>query len=79
MSIIQTMQKKSKAPQKMISHIGQYLLPIGRLRKDTGNGYRTRDRAKNDKEASLSVRRAPTTFRQSAGSLQGPLAAALGR
>jgi len=28
----------------MISHMGQYLLPIGRLHKDTGNGYRTRDR-----------------------------------
>jgi hypothetical protein len=63
----------------MILHIGQHLLPVGSPRKDAGNGYRARHRAKNDKEVSLSLRRAPTTFRQSAGSLQSPLAAALGR
>jgi hypothetical protein len=63
----------------MISYASQDSLLVGRLRKDACNGYRTRHRTKNDEEVSLSLRRAPTTFRQSAGSLQSPLAAALGR
>ena len=63
----------------MISNARQHSRLVRRLRKDAGNGYRTRHRAKNDKEVSLSLRRASTTFRQSAGSLQSPLAAALGR
>ena len=62
----------------MISYASQESLLVGRLRKNAGNGYRTRHRTKNDEEVSLSLRRAPT-FRQSAGSLQSPLAAALGR
>jgi hypothetical protein len=63
----------------MISYASQNSLLVGRLHKDAGNGYRTRHRAKNDKEVSLSLRRAPARFRQSAGSLQSLLAAALGR
>src|SRR5205823_281498 len=40
----------------MISHTRQYFLPVGRLRKDAGNGHRTRHRTKNDEEISLPFR-----------------------
>ena len=79
MSIIQMTQKKSKAVQKMISYACQQSLPVGRLDKNTGNGDGACHRAKNNEEAPLPLRCIPTTFRQSAGSLQSPLAVALGR
>src|SRR5690348_3042797 len=60
MTIIQRSQKKSEAVQKMISYARQDSLLVGRLREDAGNGYRTRHRAKNDEEVSLSLGRSPS-------------------
>ena len=37
----------------MISNAGQHFLPVGRLGKNTGNGYGTRHRTKNDEKVSL--------------------------
>src|SRR5204862_2022686 len=53
MVIIQSMQKKSKAPQKMISHIGQHLLPVGRVGKNASYGYGTDHCGKDDDEVTL--------------------------
>ena len=63
----------------MISNARQHSRLVRRLGKDAGNGDRTRHRTNNDEEVPFPLRCAPTTFRQSAGSLQSPLAAALGR
>src|SRR6266496_1702986 len=59
MTIIQPMQKKSKAAQKMISHIGQHLLPVARVGKDAGNRHGTRHCTKNDEEILQTLRRSP--------------------
>lgn len=50
------MQKKLEAAQKMISYAIQDSFLVGRLRKDPGNGHRTRHRTKNDEEVSLPLR-----------------------
>src|SRR5579859_5464517 len=53
MVIIQSMQKKSKTPQKMISHIGQRLLPVGRVGKNASYGHGTVHCSKDEDEVPL--------------------------
>src|SRR5437879_2129528 len=48
--------KKSEAAQKMISCAIQDSFLVGRLRKDPGNGKRTRHRTKNDEEVLFPLR-----------------------
>jgi hypothetical protein len=46
-------RKISKAVQKMIPHVCQRFLPVGRLGKQTGNGHSAYHRTENDEEIPL--------------------------
>src|SRR4051812_13251500 len=52
-SVIQPMQKKSKAVQQVISYTGQHSFPGRRFAKDAGNGHRAHHRTENHVEISL--------------------------